>query len=128
MNRQELIKLVAEDKKKKEQELYNKTKERFYGVLKIEPDSIDVTDIRHTSGYIFEDFIGYKCTLDGANFYCGIVFPYPDGKIFTAIYQEIIVKTMHKRWFKTVYKETKEYVRIRRLSDIVVYNENNTES
>ena len=119
MNREELKEFVAADLKKEEQQIKTKIISIFYSILKVNPDSIDIHDTRSTSSYFSEDFFGCKCTLDGAEFYVGEAYFEFCGSIPT-IYQVITITFKGKKFFKNITKEKKEYIRIRRPSDIVV--------
>ena len=120
MNKEELRKFVKEDLKKEEQEIKTKIISIFYSILKVNPDSIDIHDTRSTSSYFSEDFFGCKCTLDGAKFYVGESYFEHSIRPIPTIYQVITITFKGKKFFKNITKEKKEYIRIRRPSDIVV--------
>lgn len=120
MNKNELKEFVESDLKKEEQEIKTKTINTFYSILKVAPDSVDVYDTRSTSSYFSEDFFGCKCTLDGAEFYVGEAYFEFSIRPLPIIYQVITFTVTSRKFFKTITKEKKDYIRIRRPSDIVV--------
>lgn len=115
MNQEELKSIVTKDREERDKALVNSIKEQFFSILKVEPDSVDIKDRKQTSSYFSEDFIGYKVTLDGVNFYVGKVY------FLDVIYQEVEITSYNKRLFrKCSTKTVKEYYRVERLADIIV--------
>jgi len=121
MNKEELKLFVSTDAVKKEKEKIKKTRDCFHKVLGVYPDSVDISKGRQTTSYFYEDFVGYSCTLDGAEFYAGEIYHDGGNAVINAVYQTLTIKTYKKRYFRKCKIESKqEFLRIRRPADIVV--------
>jgi hypothetical protein len=120
MNNKELREFILKDKNKIEVELIRKTEECFHAVLGVAPDTVDVSDKRQTSSYFSVDFVGYKCTLDGANFYAGEEMNYNWCAPHKVVYQVGNILFYKKRFLRKPASEIKqEFIRIRRPADII---------
>lgn len=125
MNREELKEFVEKDKDSVREDVIERTRKIFHDVLGVFPDMV-FPDDKYEYGKkqdIESTYLGYKCRLDGIDFYAGTkhLHVLGCGYNFSTIYQVTTVTYYSKRTLRKSREITNiSYREIKRPADIMV--------